>query len=39
MKLGERLKQGALKAAESEEERQPLQDYYVFGDFDESEYL
>lgn len=39
MKLGERLKQGALKTAESEEERQALRDHWVFGDFDKSEYL
>lgn len=38
IEIGERLKRGALNAAESEEERQGLRDHWVFDDFDESEY-
>jgi hypothetical protein len=39
IEIEEKLKQGAIEAAESEEERQALCDHWVFGDFDESEHL
>lgn len=39
MEIEEKLKQGAIKAAESEEERQAPCDHWVFGNFVESEHL